>query len=209
MAMSISPRMFSSMRLSFPSRGTQKCNLHILQLSTITHSLYLNHPPPLSAPLLPCKSLSYLFLAFYTTSANTPPGYSLAPHNPIPSPSHSSATSPFPSPRTPHSSSSSISPSSSTSSYFPSSDSSPLSFPSNPVPHPLLTRSKVPSLNPIPSPQALLTHSELATISEALASPQWLEAMIEEFLALQRNGTWSLLPLPPDRQPIGCKWFSE
>ena len=70
----------------------------------------------------------------------------------------------------------------------------------------MLTRSKVPSLNPIPSPQVLLTHSEPATVFEVLASPQRLEAMIEEFLALQRNGTWSLVPLPLDRQPIGCNW---
>lgn len=30
--------------------------------------------------------------------------------------------------------------------------------------------------------------------------------MTDKFLALQRNGTWSLIPLPASRKAIGCKW---
>ena len=30
--------------------------------------------------------------------------------------------------------------------------------------------------------------------------------MTDEYEALERNGTWSLVPLPLGRQPIGCKW---
>ena len=70
----------------------------------------------------------------------------------------------------------------------------------------MLTRSKITSLNPLPSPQALITYSEHAIVFEAVASPQLLEAVIEEFNAFKRNGTWSLVPLPPGRHPIGCKW---
>lgn len=29
---------------------------------------------------------------------------------------------------------------------------------------------------------------------------------MDEYMALQRNSTWSLVPLPPNRRPIGCKW---
>lgn len=31
--------------------------------------------------------------------------------------------------------------------------------------------------------------------------------MREEYEALIRNGTWSLVSLPKDRQLIGCKWI--
>lgn len=30
--------------------------------------------------------------------------------------------------------------------------------------------------------------------------------MGDEFLALRRNGTWTLVSLPTDRKVIGCKW---
>ncbi|KAL5578574.1 hypothetical protein UlMin_020273 [Ulmus minor] len=31
-------------------------------------------------------------------------------------------------------------------------------------------------------------------------------AMLEEYNALQRNRTWSLVELPPDKKTIGCRW---
>ena len=30
--------------------------------------------------------------------------------------------------------------------------------------------------------------------------------MIDELMALLKNNTWSLVPLPPGRTPISCKW---
>lgn len=30
--------------------------------------------------------------------------------------------------------------------------------------------------------------------------------MQEEYTAFMKNNTWSLVPLPPNREPIGCKW---
>lgn len=31
--------------------------------------------------------------------------------------------------------------------------------------------------------------------------------MKEEFATLLNNNTWTLVPLPSNRQPIGCKWI--
>src|SRR6185437_15194599 len=45
-----------------------------------------------------------------------------------------------------------------------------------------------------------------ATYEEAIKVPNWKNAAIEEYEALQKNQTWTLVPLPADRRPIGCKW---
>ena len=37
--------------------------------------------------------------------------------------------------------------------------------------------------------------------------PYWRQAMTEEFDALLRNGTWSLVPNIKDQQVLGCKWL--
>jgi hypothetical protein len=35
---------------------------------------------------------------------------------------------------------------------------------------------------------------------------QWCTAMQDEFDALQKQGTWSLVPPPPHKNIVGCKW---
>ena len=35
---------------------------------------------------------------------------------------------------------------------------------------------------------------------------QWKAAMDREIEQLKRLGTYELMPCPPDRKPIGCKW---
>jgi histone deacetylase 1/2 len=40
-----------------------------------------------------------------------------------------------------------------------------------------------------------------------MADSRWLQAMKEEYTALMNNNTWSLVPLPPHRKAIGCKWI--
>lgn len=68
--------------------------------------------------------------------------------------------------------------------------------------HPMVTRSKTGSLKP----RLFLAHVEPTSVKQALASSQWQAAMKTEFDALQANNTWSLVPLPPHRRAIGCKW---
>ena len=48
--------------------------------------------------------------------------------------------------------------------------------------------------------------SEPFSVQEALQSPIWTQAMIEEHQALLKQGTWTLVPLPPDKHRVGCKW---
>lgn len=43
-------------------------------------------------------------------------------------------------------------------------------------------------------------------MEEALGHPGWLAAMKEEYLALIKNNTWSLVSLPSNKTLISCKW---
>lgn len=52
----------------------------------------------------------------------------------------------------------------------------------------------------------LSIHKEPVSFSQAVRIPEWQAAMRAEVAALQSNGTWSLVPLPPHKRPIGCKW---
>ncbi|VVA38012.1 PREDICTED: Retrovirus-related Pol poly from transposon, partial [Prunus dulcis] len=47
---------------------------------------------------------------------------------------------------------------------------------------------------------------EPATYKTALKVPVWLTAMKEEIDALHSQGTWSLVPLPHNKNLVGCKW---
>ncbi|KAL0451427.1 UNVERIFIED_CONTAM: Retrovirus-related Pol polyprotein from transposon RE2 [Sesamum latifolium] len=53
---------------------------------------------------------------------------------------------------------------------------------------------------------SLSTLQEPNTYLEAVKHIQWRDAMKEELDALERNCTWSLVPLPLGKHPIGCKW---
>jgi histone deacetylase 1/2 len=68
------------------------------------------------------------------------------------------------------------------------------------------TRAKSGTILPRLNPKLLLTHTEPRTVKQALQDPKWFSAMIEEFEALKRNQTWTLVPLPQHRSDIGCKW---
>ncbi|PNY02744.1 retrovirus-related Pol polyprotein from transposon TNT 1-94, partial [Trifolium pratense] len=83
--------------------------------------------------------------------------------------------------------------------------SSPIQFSKPTNTHPMQTRAKSGITLPKINPTLLLTHTEPRTVKQALQDPKWLSAMTEEFEALTRNQTWTLVPLPHNRNAIGCK----
>lgn len=42
--------------------------------------------------------------------------------------------------------------------------------------------------------------------SHAATIPEWQNAMRLDFEELTGYGTWDIVQLPPDKNPIGCKW---
>lgn len=47
---------------------------------------------------------------------------------------------------------------------------------------------------------------EPKTYAQASKCPKWQAAMTQELEALARTNTWTLVPLPPHKKAIGCKW---
>ncbi|KAM1354495.1 hypothetical protein PS2_028626 [Malus domestica] len=79
--------------------------------------------------------------------------------------------------------------------------------------HPMQTRSK----SGISKKKALLAtfHEnegvdlstvEPATYKSTLKSEVWVNAIKEKLFALHSQGTWTLVPLPPTKNLVGCKW---
>ncbi|KAH9663756.1 retrovirus-related pol polyprotein from transposon RE1 [Citrus sinensis] len=71
--------------------------------------------------------------------------------------------------------------------------------------HPIITRAKA----GIFKPKAFLTaHNSLEPFNggKALSDSKWKAAMQDEFDALIRNKTWSLVPMDPEYKLVGCKW---
>lgn len=71
--------------------------------------------------------------------------------------------------------------------------------------HPMSTRSKSHCLLSS-SHTDVSSNSEPASYKLSLQSPVWTAAMQEKYQALMKQGTWSLVPPPPSKTPIGCKW---
>jgi hypothetical protein len=53
------------------------------------------------------------------------------------------------------------------------------------------------------------TLSEPTAYRDAILHSEWQHAMAEEIAALERTGTWDLVPCPPIVRPITCKWVSK
>lgn len=51
-----------------------------------------------------------------------------------------------------------------------------------------------------------LSVTEPSTFASAIRNSKWQQAMQDEFDALQKQRTWHLVPLPPNRNLVGCKW---
>jgi hypothetical protein len=48
--------------------------------------------------------------------------------------------------------------------------------------------------------------SEPYNVQEALSTPHWKLSMVDEYNALLRNKTWTLVPPQSDKNLIDCKW---
>ncbi|KAL0430251.1 UNVERIFIED_CONTAM: Retrovirus-related Pol polyprotein from transposon RE1 [Sesamum radiatum] len=81
-----------------------------------------------------------------------------------------------------------------------------------PVPSPTHSASSSPSSPtttqspPTPAPAPSNPSSEPRTYKQAAQHQEWVDAMQQEILALEKNHTWGITPLPPGKHPIGCKW---
>lgn len=74
--------------------------------------------------------------------------------------------------------------------------------------HPMKTRAKAGIVKPkIFSAHIDSGSPEPTTVAAAFASPQWTQAMNDEYRALITNGTWTLTSLPPGANLVGCKWI--
>ena len=69
----------------------------------------------------------------------------------------------------------------------------------------MITRSKSKHLD-VSSPHALVSSSEPNFVQEAFLDSKWVSAMNNEYLALQRNKTWDLVPFSYEMNLIDCKW---
>ncbi|KAD6794413.1 hypothetical protein E3N88_05309 [Mikania micrantha] len=82
--------------------------------------------------------------------------------------------------------------------------------------HPPTVRPRPANLRPNPKQSAKYQpasfHTEIpspiepATFAIANKDPKWRNAMSEEYLALIRNGTWSLVPRVSNANIVDCKW---
>ncbi|KAK2412680.1 putative mitochondrial protein [Trifolium repens] len=167
-----------------------------------------------SSPISP-PSVSYptnvIFSSLDDDSSSSSP-------NTIPSPS--------PSVVTPNSPNTTTTPSVSSTNSDTLNPSAPLSVDhiSPPFPNPAATSTPLPPIYPVISnhndhsmvtrgktgklkPKVYLAELEPKNIKSALSDPKWTQAMQAEYKALMDNKTWSLVPLPPHRKAIGCKWI--
>jgi len=71
--------------------------------------------------------------------------------------------------------------------------------------HHMTTRSKHGIFKP-KAYHATSNSSEPACFNEALQDDKWKAAMDNEYNALIKNGTWTLVPAPRNKSIIGCRW---
>ena len=75
--------------------------------------------------------------------------------------------------------------------------------------HPMRTRSKDGIFKPHVFNAKALLSIEPTSVEGALCSPQWKEAMLQEYGALMKNNTWTLIPMSENKKLIGSKWCSR
>lgn len=89
---------------------------------------------------------------------------------------------------------------------FPThSESTPRQPPPTIATHPMITRAKAGIFKP-KTYLAAIQDLEPSSVKTALQDSRWFLAMKEEFEALQRNQTWSLVPSETAGKVVGKKW---
>ncbi|XP_057252225.1 retrovirus-related Pol polyprotein from transposon RE1 [Beta vulgaris subsp. vulgaris] len=53
---------------------------------------------------------------------------------------------------------------------------------------------------------AITAGTEPHSFKEAMRHPEWQQAMTNEISALEKNGTWTMEPLPAGKKALGSKW---
>ncbi|KAH9706324.1 retrovirus-related pol polyprotein from transposon RE1 [Citrus sinensis] len=76
---------------------------------------------------------------------------------------------------------------------------------SQPSSHPMITRSKSGIFKPKVY-TVTLANKEPSTVQEALSSQNWHQAMVDEYAALVKNETWSLVPFSNAYKVVDNKW---
>lgn len=54
---------------------------------------------------------------------------------------------------------------------------------------------------------ALVADVEPIHFEEAIKNPKWVIAMMEELKSIEKNETWELMSLPPQKKVIPVKWI--
>ena len=55
----------------------------------------------------------------------------------------------------------------------------------------------------------MLVGSDPQTYQQYYNDPRWKSTIEDEFQSLQENNTWELIPLPPKRKVVQCKWVFQ
>lgn len=51
------------------------------------------------------------------------------------------------------------------------------------------------------------TIKEPSSYSSAITNPNWQQGITNERKSLNDTHTWDIIPLPPNKKEIGCKWI--
>ncbi|PKU66893.1 Retrovirus-related Pol polyprotein from transposon TNT 1-94 [Dendrobium catenatum] len=195
-----------------PSHKGYKCiNIHTGKIHISRHVVFhehiFPHPIPPSSTLNPLPTTSNSPLTLIPISTISAP-----PHNPPNSPFVDPVPSSLPSLNSHQLISSTDLPTQSSSSHTtvpPQPSPSELLPTTFPQPHPMITRSKTGHLKPKQQFNLLATqhpHYTPTCFSQATKSVHWRSAMSEEITALQKQGTWSLVPAPANRVILRNRW---
>ncbi|PKU73457.1 Retrovirus-related Pol polyprotein from transposon TNT 1-94 [Dendrobium catenatum] len=186
---------YSSSQKGYRCYNLQTHKIHISRHVVFHEKHFPYQPQTTISPHSITNSSPLLLIPISTisTTTNSPPVPPAPHHSPITSSPHISSTS----------SSSPFSTSSSNTDQIPS---TPLPLP----PHQMQTRSKTGNLKPKVIFDLSTTTTPLptpSTFAEANKHSHWRAAMSNEFLALQKQSTWSLTPPPANSPVLGCKWL--